>query len=51
MDVQALFYESLKIGSELAKIVGDDHNKEKWTRRAENVRDQIDKVYWDTKTG
>jgi predicted glycogen debranching enzyme len=50
-DVQALFYESLKIGSELATIVGDEHNKEKWTRRAEKLRDQIDIEYWDTKTG
>jgi predicted glycogen debranching enzyme len=50
-DVQALFYESLKIGSELAKIVGDDHNKEKWTNHAEKLRDQIDLEYWDTKTG
>jgi predicted glycogen debranching enzyme len=50
-DVQALFYESLKIGSELATIVGDEHNKEKWSRRAEKLRDQIDLEYWDSKTG
>jgi glycogen debranching enzyme len=50
-DVQALFYESLKIGSELAKIVEDDHIEEKWTRRAKKLRDQIDLEYWDTKTG
>jgi neutral trehalase len=50
-DVQALFHESLKIASELAKIVGDDHNEEKWTRCAEKLRDQIDLEYWDTKRG
>lgn len=50
-DVQALFYESLKIGSELARIVGDDYNEEKWTKRAEKLRDQIDIEYWDSKSG
>jgi hypothetical protein len=35
--VQALFYESLKIGSELANIVGYDHNEEKWTGHAEKT--------------
>ena len=41
----------MKIASELAKIVGDDHNEERWTRRAEKLRDQIDLEYWDTKSG
>lgn len=50
-DVQALFHESLKIGSELARIVGDDHNEDKWTKRAEKLRNQIDLEYWDTKSG
>ncbi|HET7147809.1 MAG TPA: amylo-alpha-1,6-glucosidase [Candidatus Nitrosopolaris sp.] len=50
-DVQALFYESLKIGSELARIVGDEQNEEKWTKRAEKLQHQIDLEYWDTKSG
>jgi len=29
-DVQALFYESLKIGSELAGIVGDSYDQKRW---------------------
>ncbi|MGA8081862.1 MAG: amylo-alpha-1,6-glucosidase [Candidatus Nitrosopolaris sp.] len=51
IDVQALFHESLKIGSELARVVGDDHNEEKWTKRAEKLRDQIDIEYWDARSG
>src|SRR5919202_1470331 len=29
-DIQALFYESVKIGGQLAAIVGDNYNREKW---------------------
>src|SRR5919112_2764481 len=49
-DIQALFYESLKIGSDLARIVGDNYNKEKWQKSAEQLRDKIDLEYWNATT-
>jgi len=49
-DIQALFYENLKIGSELARIVGDNYNQEKWLKYAEQLQSKIDSQYWDTKT-
>jgi GH15 family glucan-1,4-alpha-glucosidase len=50
-DVQALFYESLVIGSELAGIVGDGRSQDRWARRAEQLKTQIDREYWNEKTG
>jgi glycogen debranching enzyme len=50
-DVQALFYESLKIGTELAIIVGDSGNEKKWSNHAKLLQDRIDRVYWNEKTG
>ena len=49
-DIQALFYENLKIGSELARIVGDNYNQERWLRYAEQLQSKIDSQYWDAKT-
>jgi glycogen debranching enzyme len=49
-DIQALFYESLKIGSDLARIVGDNYNREKWQKSAEKLRDKIDLEYWNDTT-
>jgi glycogen debranching enzyme len=49
-DIQALFYENLKIGSELARIVDDNYNQEKWLKYAEQLQSKIDSQYWDTKT-
>src|SRR6188472_2943284 len=49
-DIQALFYESLKIGSELARVVDDNYNQEKWLKYAEQLQSKIDSQYWDTKT-
>jgi glycogen debranching enzyme len=46
-DVQALFYESLKIGSELASIVGDSYNRKRWKHKAEQLAIKIDEVYWN----
>jgi glycogen debranching enzyme len=46
-DIQALFYESLKIGSQLAGIVGDNYNQERWLRYAEQLQNKIDLEYWD----
>jgi GH15 family glucan-1,4-alpha-glucosidase len=50
-DVQALFYESLKIGSDLAGVVGDSHNQEGWLKHAKELRNKIDLEYWDHNTG
>jgi glycogen debranching enzyme len=46
-DVQALFYESLKIGGELARIVGDSYNEERWFEHAQHLQDKIDLEYWN----
>ncbi|MFL6476649.1 MAG: amylo-alpha-1,6-glucosidase [Nitrososphaera sp.] len=46
-DVQALFYESLKIGSELADIVGDNYNHKRWRQKAEQLAFEIDQRYWN----
>jgi glycogen debranching enzyme len=50
-DIQALFYESLRIGSELAAIAGDSENEERWSRRAKELRETIDREYWNACTG
>jgi GH15 family glucan-1,4-alpha-glucosidase len=46
-DVQALFYESLKIGSELAGIVDDKYNQKRWEQNAEQLALKIDQEYWN----
>jgi GH15 family glucan-1,4-alpha-glucosidase len=46
-DVQALFYESLKIGSDLAGIVGDGYNHKRWKQKAEQLAHKIDHEYWN----
>nr|MDQ4050399.1 hypothetical protein [Thermoproteota archaeon] len=46
-DVQALFYESLKIGSELAGMVDDKYNQKKWEQNAEQLALKIDQEYWN----
>ena len=48
-DVQALFYESLVVGSELAEIVGDTYNKTRWSTRAKELQSTIDREYWNNK--
>jgi glycogen debranching enzyme len=50
-DIQALFYESLKIGSELAAIVGDSANQDRWSDRAKQLREKIDYEYWNPALG
>jgi glycogen debranching enzyme len=50
-DVQALFFESLMIGSELAEMVDDSYNKIKWSREAEELQSKIDREYWNSKEG
>jgi glycogen debranching enzyme len=46
-DIQALFYESLSIGSELAGIVGDESNRKKWQDSSRNLQLKIDSEYWN----
>ena len=46
-DIQALFYESLSIGSELAGIVGDDDNRRKWLDSSRSLQIRIDSEYWN----
>jgi len=46
-DVQALFYESLKIGSELAGMVDDKYNQKRWEQSAEQLALKIDQEYWN----
>ena len=46
-DVQALFYESLTIGSELAGMAGDNQNQKRWAQRAHDLKAKIDREYWD----
>src|SRR5215204_5902599 len=46
-DIQALFFESLSIGSELAGIIGDEYNQKKWFDSARKLQMKIDSEYWD----
>jgi glycogen debranching enzyme len=50
-DVQALFCESLKVGSELAMIVDDNYNQERWSRCAAQLRSKVEREYWNNKDG
>jgi hypothetical protein len=50
-DIQALFYESLVIGSELAGIVGDSNNEDRWKQNAEQLRAKIKREYWNGNEG
>lgn len=47
-DVQALFYESLRIGGKLASIVGDNHNQEHWNRIADRLLAKVEREYWNS---
>ena len=46
-DIQALFYESLKIGVELAELVGDRYNGKRWLRESINLKNKIELEYWN----
>src|ERR671930_1847408 len=46
-DIQALFYESLKIGGELARIVGDTNSEKRWLTYARQLQNGLDSQYWD----
>ena len=46
-DVQALFYESLTIGAELAGLAGDGYNQKRWAQKAQELKAEIDRQYWN----
>ena len=50
-DVQALFYESLHIGIDLAKIMDDKIHLKRWEKGALNLKQKIESEYWDNKEG
>ncbi|HEX9677670.1 amylo-alpha-1,6-glucosidase [Nitrososphaera sp.] len=50
-DVQALFYESLAVGSELARLVGDSVSEKRWSARAEELKSKINAEYWNPEIG
>ncbi|HXV45980.1 MAG TPA: amylo-alpha-1,6-glucosidase [Nitrososphaera sp.] len=50
-DIQALFYESLQIGSGLAAIAGDGENERRWSVKAEELKEVIDREYWNPSAG
>ena len=50
-DVQALFYESLHIGIDLAKIMDDKSHLKRWEKGAFNLKQKIESEYWDNKEG
>lgn len=50
-DVQALFYESLTVGSELARLVGDLESERRWNTKATDLKNRINAEYWNHETG
>src|SRR5690606_26481552 len=50
-DIQALFFESLVVGSELAAIIGDTQNEKRWSDGAVKLRETIDREYWNARAG
>jgi GH15 family glucan-1,4-alpha-glucosidase len=46
-DIQALFYESLSVGSELAGIVGDEYHQKQWSESSKDLQIKIDSEYWN----
>ncbi|MEO9294683.1 MAG: amylo-alpha-1,6-glucosidase [Nitrososphaera sp.] len=50
-DVQALFYESLVVGSELARLAGDPDSEKRWWSRAASLKETIDRQYWNPAMG
>ena len=50
-DVQALFYESLVVGSELAGLAEDGYNQKRWAQKAQELKVRIDREYWNPDAG
>jgi hypothetical protein len=50
-DIQALFYESLVIGEELAVLAGDNEKARRWKDKATTLQQKIDAEYWNPKAG
>jgi GH15 family glucan-1,4-alpha-glucosidase len=50
-DVQALFYESLVVGCDLARLAGDTESEARWKKRAEELKAAINREYWNPDSG
>jgi hypothetical protein len=50
-DVQALFYESLAVGCDLARLAGDGQSEARWKKRAEELKAAINREYWNPDSG
>jgi glycogen debranching enzyme len=50
-DVQALFYESLTVGSDLARLVGDSESERRWSHRADELKRRMNEEYWRPDAG
>ncbi|AIF84035.1 glycogen debranching enzyme [Candidatus Nitrososphaera evergladensis SR1] len=50
-DVQALFYESLVVGSDLARLAGDAESEKRWAHRADELKRKINEEYWRPDAG
>lgn len=50
-DVQALFYESLVVGCDLARLAGDAASEAKWKKRADELKAAINREYWNPDSG
>lgn len=48
-EVQVLWHEALRAGARLATLLADDTSAAAWTRRAEVVRRNFTKRFWDAK--
>ncbi|HEX6561221.1 MAG TPA: amylo-alpha-1,6-glucosidase [Nitrososphaera sp.] len=50
-DVQGLFYESLVVGSDLARLAGDYESEGRWSKRAAELKAKINEEYWRPDAG
>lgn len=50
-DVQALFYESLVVGCDLARIAGDMASEARWKKRSDELKAAINREYWNPDSG
>ncbi len=50
-DIQALFYDSLRAGVELARIIGYTNKAKEWSSFAGQLQERIDANYWNPVDG
>jgi glycogen debranching enzyme len=50
-DVRALFYESLVVGCDLARLAGDVASEARWKKRADELKAAINREYWNPDSG